>query len=180
MDSCGCTPAISIPSGRRLLVCDNFYTRHVLASAIFTLTDSEVRILGTVRLSLVDGWNRPALTESLNRMVSAGCGTWQRVAAIDPVPDWKKLQNEHTKTQNKLPARQRKEFKVPLRLAPCAGYVVLKKIVVFYTNGLAASPSIRVLDADSQEAVHCIHGLSPLNRWTGNEVMHQRVLNDFL
>lgn len=61
--------------GRRLVVSDNFYTRHVLASAILMRTDIEVRMLGTARLNLDNGWNRPVLTESVNRMASVERGT---------------------------------------------------------------------------------------------------------
>ncbi|KUF92473.1 Ankyrin repeat domain-containing protein 13A [Phytophthora nicotianae] len=36
-------------NGRRLLVSDNFYTRHTLAKAVLAITDGETRMLGTVR-----------------------------------------------------------------------------------------------------------------------------------
>jgi len=46
------------PSGYRLVVSDNFYTRHTFAKAIRAFTDGEVHMTGTVRLNLVDKWNK--------------------------------------------------------------------------------------------------------------------------
>ncbi|EGZ10404.1 hypothetical protein PHYSODRAFT_518952 [Phytophthora sojae] len=45
------------PSGRRLLISDNFYTRHTYARAISAFTDDEVRLLGTVRMNLLRSTN---------------------------------------------------------------------------------------------------------------------------
>lgn len=50
---------------KRLVVMDNFYTRHTLAVALAWLTDGCVRILGTVKLNLVDSINRVHIKETL-------------------------------------------------------------------------------------------------------------------
>jgi len=48
------TKRIKDPSGKRLFFTDNFYTRHHLAHALNVITDGEARMIGMVRLSLVD------------------------------------------------------------------------------------------------------------------------------
>lgn len=39
----------AVTCGYRLMITDNFYTRHALAKAVKTFTDSETRTIGTVR-----------------------------------------------------------------------------------------------------------------------------------
>ena len=60
-------------------------------------------------------------------------------------------------------------------VAEKAGYIVWKdkKIVIFYTNDLASSPSVPILDGSEKEAQSAVHGLSILTRWTGNEIFHR-------
>ncbi|ETP50735.1 hypothetical protein F442_04006 [Phytophthora nicotianae P10297] len=67
---------------------------------------------------------------------------------------------------------------MPLQFAPCTGYVVFKdkKVVIFYTNDLADTPTLRFQGPDNEEAIRVLHGLQPLNRWIGNEMMHRSVL----
>ncbi|POM61720.1 hypothetical protein PHPALM_29228 [Phytophthora palmivora] len=48
------TKMLLSPTGYRLVVSDNFYTRHTFARAILAFTDGEVHTTGTVRLNLVD------------------------------------------------------------------------------------------------------------------------------
>lgn len=67
------------------------------------------------------------------------------------------------------------EYSPPVNLPDRAGFIVFldKPPVVFYTNDLASTPTARVLDGESSEAIACCHGLYPMKRWTGNEVMHR-------
>ena len=56
-----------------------------------------------------------------------------------------------------------------------AGYIVWKdkKIIIFYTNDLASSPSIPIIDGSTPEARSAVHGLAILSRWTGKEIFHR-------
>jgi hypothetical protein len=46
------------------------------------------------------------------------------------------------------------------------------KSCCFYTSDLCATPSRAILDMDDCDAVHCVHGLAPVERWTGCEPLH--------
>ena len=52
------TKQLKDPTGKRLVVMDNFYTRHLLARRAAKTSDDEICILGTVRLSNVDACNK--------------------------------------------------------------------------------------------------------------------------
>ena len=56
-----------------------------------------------------------------------------------------------------------------------AGYIVYKdsKIVIFYTNDLAQTPSKPILYSTDAEAVTCVHGLAKLKRWTKKDIYHR-------
>ncbi|ETL80246.1 hypothetical protein L917_19249, partial [Phytophthora nicotianae] len=69
------------PSGRRVLVTDNFYTRHTYARVIDLFTDGEVRLLGTVRMNLLDRFNKFALEPAVERIITQERGSWELVAA---------------------------------------------------------------------------------------------------
>ncbi|POM75332.1 LOW QUALITY PROTEIN: Hypothetical protein PHPALM_7578 [Phytophthora palmivora] len=157
------------PNQHRLLVCDNFYTRHNLAKTLATFTDGEMKMLGTVRIALQEKWMAERLEASKERIDNAERGSWELLAALDVPADWEKLQEKHKRTQKSF----QHTFK---RLASNAGYIVFrdKKTVVFYTNDLAGTPSQDVLPGHSQEAIQLCCGLAPLQRWTGDQVMHRK------
>ncbi|KAG6956802.1 hypothetical protein JG687_00010385 [Phytophthora cactorum] len=48
------TRALRSPTGNRLVVSDNVYTRHTFAKTLLKFTDGEMHLLGTVRINLVD------------------------------------------------------------------------------------------------------------------------------
>jgi hypothetical protein len=60
-------------------------------------------------------------------------------------------------------------------VAECAGYIVWKdsKLVVFYTNYLAATSKKSILNDDEEEAITCVPGLPTLFQWVGTEKMHR-------
>jgi len=45
------------PSGKRVFFCDNFYTRHNLASVLKQMTNGEARMIGTVKFTNIDWIN---------------------------------------------------------------------------------------------------------------------------
>jgi hypothetical protein len=47
------------------------------------------------------------------------------------------------------------------------------KVVTFYTNDLATTPSKPILDATTDEAVVAVRGLGGIKRWTGTEVLNR-------
>ena len=48
------------------------------------------------------------------------------------------------------------------------------KVVLFYTNDLAHTPSAAILDCSDEESILCVNGLAELERWTGTECMSRK------
>jgi len=164
------------PSGKRVFFTDNYYTRHTLAKELKAITDNEARLCGTVKFTNVDSINRAHLTEAISLMKDATRGSWKLVQAYDKIPDLDKLRRKHIAAEKKKPASQRTQFVPPTELvAENAGYIVWKdsKLVVFYTNDLASTPSRPILDGTSDEAISCVRGVAPVKQWTGSETLHQ-------
>jgi hypothetical protein len=89
---------------------------------------------------------------------------------------WRSVAERTQHRTKKKSAEERTQFTPPEELiAENAGYVVWKdsKVVIFYTNDLASTPSRAVLDGTDQEAIDCVHGLAPVWRWTGTETMNR-------
>jgi sporulation protein YlmC with PRC-barrel domain len=161
--------------GNRVFFTDNFYTRHILALVLKSVTDDEARIIGTVKFTNVDSTNRTFITLALEQMKDAQRGSWKLVRAYDKVDDLDKQRKQHAYSQRKLNKETRTQF-VPSHQKPadCAGYIIWKdsKIVIFYTNDLSSTPSEPILDGGNEEAILCVRGLGIFHRWTGNENMH--------
>ncbi|ETL77356.1 hypothetical protein L917_21703, partial [Phytophthora nicotianae] len=140
-------------------------------------TDGEMHLLGTVRLNLVDKWNKPAVKASIERVDASERGSWELVAAVGLEPGWKEKQKKHQASQRRLPKAQRTTYEPVIVQAEKAGYVIYKdrKVVIFYTNDLKATPSQPTLPSTSPEAVLCCHGTYPIQRWTEDRMMHRRV-----
>ncbi|KAJ8576893.1 hypothetical protein ON010_g2316 [Phytophthora cinnamomi] len=85
---------------RRLVVSDNFYTRHKLAKARLSMTDGSVRMLGTSRRDWVGHLNMGAVTDSIERVGQMPRGSWELVAAVDSFDDSKKAKEAHLRAQN--------------------------------------------------------------------------------
>jgi len=66
---------------------------------------------------------------------------------------------------------------VPLRgeKVARAGYVIWldKKVVVFYTNDLFCDVPGDLVDHTNNDAIKCVNGLVPIERWMGGESMHR-------
>ena len=62
-----------------------------------------------------------------------------------------------------------------------AGYIIWKdkKIIPFYTNDLAFTPNLDILEGNLPEAVRAVHGLAPLKRWTDSESVRRTTVMVF-
>lgn len=140
------------PQGRRLAVMDNFYTRHTLATQLAMFTDNEIRVLGTVRINNVDSVNRPSLNTAIERIKNSPRSSWLLVQVF-------KSKGNSTNSNE---------------IAKNCGFVVFKDraTVVFYSNDLASTPTSPIQEPDDH-AIHCVHGLAPLERWFGEEALHR-------
>ncbi|POM65749.1 Hypothetical protein PHPALM_18494 [Phytophthora palmivora] len=124
----------------KLVVSDNVYIWHTFARAVMRFTDNEMHLLGAVRFNLVERWNKAAFTESVARVAARDCGSWELVAAVDPVSDREKKGAKYKKAQHKKEKQLRTTYQSKLIIAEKAGYIVLKdrKVAMFYTNNLNA------------------------------------------
>jgi hypothetical protein len=163
--------------GYRLTVSDNFYTRHTFAKALLALTDGEMHTTGIVRINLTGKWNKPAVEASVLRVAEAERGQWELIAAGDLEFDWKVKETEHQKSRRRLPKAQRTEYQPSFTFEERLGYIVYKdrKVVIFYSNDLRTTPSTRILNGSSDEAVACCHGRYPIQRWTDDCVQHRKI-----
>ena len=164
------------PNGKRIFFTDNFYTRHTLAKVLKDITDGEARLIGTVKYTNVDATNRTYLVEGIASMKDAPRGSWKLIQAFDKVADLDKIRRKHATEQKKLPVAQRVAFVAPKdNVAENAGYIIWKdsKVVIFYCNDMASTPSHPILDGTSEEAIKCVNGLASLSRWVGGEVLNR-------
>ncbi|OWZ00028.1 hypothetical protein PHMEG_00028870 [Phytophthora megakarya] len=117
---------------------------------------------------------------SKERVEAMERGSWELVAAVDPVSGREKMEEKHNRSQPKIPKRIRIPFPTvaPVTIASHAGYIVFKdsRTIIFYTNDLTVTMSESILSSSSQEAVRYVHGLHPIARWTGAEMMHMALL----
>jgi hypothetical protein len=71
---------IESPTGHRLMITDNFYTRHALAKAVKAFTDGETRMIGTVRENNVAASSKKAVEHSKARVSAGPRGSWELIA----------------------------------------------------------------------------------------------------
>ena len=141
------------PSGERLVVMDNFYTRHPLARQLARVTDGEMKILGTVRLNNIDKMNRSLVKQAVERSSNKEKGHWLLAQAF------------HADARG-----------IP-EVSPRAGCIIFKDraTVAFYSNDLAKTPAVPLQEA-TDDAVVCVHGLISMSRWRGHESFHRSVI----
>ncbi|POM76208.1 Hypothetical protein PHPALM_6582 [Phytophthora palmivora] len=91
---------------------------------------------------------RRSLAASNSGAKSAAQGSWKLVAAIDTADNLRDLEKVNKQSQKHLKKVQKTPFVSPRHRSPHAGYIAFcdKKIMLFYTNDLAATPSANVLD----------------------------------
>lgn len=81
----------------RLVIMDNFYTRHLLARQLAKLSDKEFAVLDTVRLNNVDYINSQAIKTALEQLKTAERGEWRLRQALNAAcaqearPQWYKI-----------------------------------------------------------------------------------------
>lgn len=166
------------PTGHRLLITDNFYTRHALAKTLFLFTDGETRMLGTMRETNVDKQTKAIVSASMERVEASPRGTWELIGILEREPGYIQRKRDHSKAQRSVSKNRRTIFPDPLMVfAEHAGYIVFKdkKVVLFYTNDLRNTPAELVMKQDDHRAIECVHGLYPVKRWTGQENLHRKV-----
>ncbi|OWZ14902.1 hypothetical protein PHMEG_00011542 [Phytophthora megakarya] len=147
----------------RLVVCDNFYTRHTLAKAVLAMTDDEVRLLAIVG----------AVVNSIARVSKNPRGSWELIAAVDSTAFSKNAKKAHDcDNPNSLHTSARHtNYRVSFPLEP----------VVFNSNDLTSTPSARVLGGGYSEAKSCYNGLYPIRGglkivdYTGNNLWLPRM-----
>ena len=157
---------------RRLVVTDNYYTRPGLARAVNSMSDGEIRMIGTCRTTFVGAPNRKNIELALAKLKNSPRGSWILVAEHEEHHDCQKLRKEHEKAMNKLPSSARTAFITPLgNIVEKSGFVIFmdKRPVIVYTNDLAYTMMQTFMESDNENTVRCVHGLVLLRRWTKTE-----------
>lgn len=88
----------------RWVFCDNFYTRHPLAHKIIAMTNTEVHIIGTVRMNYIDKlFNRPIVEAGIKSLAGDNRrGDWVLVPEYElPLPVGKSRKNKTKDTAQK-------------------------------------------------------------------------------
>ncbi|ETN18075.1 hypothetical protein PPTG_21508 [Phytophthora nicotianae INRA-310] len=119
------------PTGHRLVVSDNFYTRHTFAHALLKYTDGEMHLLGTVRLNLV---SKPAVKASIERVDASERGSWELVGEVRLEPGWMEKQKKHQTNQRRLPKAQRTTYDPVIVQPRRLDTSFTRTKVIFYTN----------------------------------------------
>ena len=150
--------------------------RHSLAEAAKRMTDGKVKITGRQKFNLIDATNRVLVRRAMSMAEKLKWGSWALVKAYNKDENVAKLCNQHNKNQKDLPKTQKCTFESPLtNLADKSGFIIFKdkKIVIFYTNDLAFTPSRDLLLRRSDEAEKAVNFLGIICWWTGNESLTQ-------
>jgi hypothetical protein len=130
-------------------------------------------MVGIVKFTNVDGTNRTY--QAMKELKNDQCGKWKLVWAYDKVANLTKQRQQHKAAQKTSQQTKKTPF-VPCQelVAERAGYIIWKvsKLVIFYTNDLAAMPTRVFIDGDNNEAITCLHGIAMLFQWIGTEKIH--------
>jgi hypothetical protein len=123
-------------SGKKIIVTDNFFTRHVLEKQEEILTDGEIKMIGTVKFINIDGISHPLVKEAMEKIQNCEKVSWMIHQAFD-----KSVLNAE---QSRIPAEK-------------TGYIVFKvhAVVVFFTNDLAGTFSLP-LQGCNEVSIRCI------------------------
>jgi hypothetical protein len=141
--------------------------QHTLAVALSQFTDSEAKLIETVKFTNIDASNRYYVSKAMDQLKDAPCGDWVLVQAFDKHPNYACLCNAHVATQRRQDSSvSRSPFIPPLdQIASNSGFMVFKdsKVVVFYSNDLLETPPEPILTSSDDRAIKSIHGLAKIS-----------------
>lgn len=145
----------------RLVVTDNFYTRHSVGEQLRRLPDSEISLLSTMRLNILNGLKRRSIEEAQALLKYTERGQWYLCTSY------------HTAARSFRGASAQ-----TIIVAKNTGFFVGKdrNIITFYCNCLASTLQAPISESN-ERAIQCVHGLDQTRRWVGDEAMHATIAN---
>ena len=166
-----CQPYVEKPEcphlKSKLVIVDNFYTRHMLGLGVDRLSMGRVKLLGTIKTNLICSHSKKLVQKMSKTIADLKRGSWCMV----------KCYQQETAEMSK--AGKFKKLKDP-KLVPSqnAAFILFKdkKVCQFYTNALTGTMSEDFLMGDAHEAHVLVHGLAPIRRWTQESVGGRSVL----
>ena len=135
-----CQPYLDAPENPelwpKLLVMDNFYTRHFLGLGISKLSQGMVKIIGTVKKNLICAHLKQTIADLVEILKNADRGVWYLVKCFQ----------QQTPIGPKEKGK-RKALDPVLVPSPHCGYIIFKdkKPCLFYTNDLQGTLSLNIL-----------------------------------
>ena len=64
------------PNHYRVIFCDNFYTSPRLAEKLFSVSQGDLKMIGTCKVPNIDGINRPIIVDCLKLLKNVERGSW--------------------------------------------------------------------------------------------------------
>jgi len=159
------------PYKKRVVVMDNFYTSVSLAKTLDQLTDGEIKIIGTIKMSMVQGLNRENVKHVQTLMEAADAHDWYLIRAYYkralPPTKKRKLRRGSGSSAPKV------DFEWVI--TPNTGFIVWKdkKDVIFLSSDLRKTPDSDVQKGDTSDALFCVRGVVEVQRWLGDESFHR-------
>ena len=81
---------------------DNYYTWHVLAKCLKSMTDGKARVIGTVKYTNIDATNHFYLTKAIQQLKDADRCSWKLVQAYDKNTEIEKLWRKHSNVMKRI------------------------------------------------------------------------------
>ena len=154
------------PNSSRVLYCDNFYTRPKLCEKVYEISDGDVRMTGTCKFSNIDAINRPAILDGIQLLKNKPRGAWLLTRTYSN-------NKEYDKFRKRSPDPNVQSFRIidDNLIQKNSGFIMFKdaKIVVFYSNDLAATPHQRICESSDERSIFAVRGTVEIERWLGTE-----------
>jgi len=162
------------PFKKRVVVMDNFYTSVGLARTLDQLTDGEIKIIGTIKMNMVQGINRENVKQAETLMKNGDAHEWYLIRAYHKRALAPSKKRKSSGKSGSSASKATFEWVV----TPNTGFIVWKdkKDVIFLSSDLRQTPSVDIQMGTTTEALFCVRGTVEAQRWLGNESFHRTTI----
>ena len=133
---------------------------------MYEISDGDVRMTGTCKFSNIDAINRPAILDGIQLLKNKPRGAWLLTRTYSN-------NKEYDKFRKRSPDPNVQSFRIidDNLIQKNSGFIMFKdaKIVVFYSNDLAATPHQRICESSDERSIFAVRGTVEIERWLGTE-----------